>query len=234
MKAVIVAAGLSTRMYPVVRDMPKCMLEVGGKPIIRGVINQLTAAGINEIGVVVGYNRGEIEEEIMFDKEVTIIYNPFYEQCNNMASLWFAKDFINKEPFIYIHGDLLFDTKILTKLLDAPEEDFVVIDTKECDKEDMKVVVTIDGNIIDYGKEIELDRANGEWIGMAKFYRPDVLFNVIEYLLESKELYAYDVVAFAEMGVLGYGIRPYFITGLQWIEIDFPKEYELACQMNWK
>jgi len=236
MKAVIVAAGLSTRMYPMIKgEFPKCMLDIGNTSIIERAIDSLIRCGIGErdICIVVGYGKEVIELDIL-DYDITVIHNPFYEHCNNMASLWFAKDFVGSDSFIYLHGDLIFDTEILERLIHSPEEDMLVVEDKPCDEEDMKIIMNIKGEVIKSSKDIPSDEATGEWIGMAKFYRPELLFDVIDHLLEKKELHAYDTAAFNMMHELGFSITAYFIKNLPWIEIDFPKEYELACQMNWK
>ena len=62
MKAVILAAGVSRRLYPLTYDMPKCLIKVGEKPIINHQLDSLKNSGINDIIIVVGYHR-----EILID-----------------------------------------------------------------------------------------------------------------------------------------------------------------------
>ena len=57
MKAVILAAGVSRRLYPLTYDIPKCLIKVGEKPIINHQLDSLKNSGIDEIIIVVGYHR---------------------------------------------------------------------------------------------------------------------------------------------------------------------------------
>ena len=58
-------------------------------------------------------------EQIMqnLGDSVTYIANPFFKQCNNMGSLWFAKDFIGDTPFVHLHGDIIYTKKLFSTAL---------------------------------------------------------------------------------------------------------------------
>src|SRR5690554_3214630 len=105
-KAVIVAAGLSSRLYLLTFDKPKALLPVKGESLLLRSIEMLRRNGVTEIAVVTGYKREMISQAL--GGKVKTIPNPFFSQCNNMGSLWFAKDFIGNDPFVYLHGDLIF------------------------------------------------------------------------------------------------------------------------------
>lgn len=90
-KAIIVAAGLGSRLGDLTKDIPKSLLKIGKDTIIERNINTLKKNGIEDIGIVVGYKKEKIME--LLGDGYTYIFNPFYENTNNMASLWFAKIF---------------------------------------------------------------------------------------------------------------------------------------------
>ena len=64
MKALILAAGVSRRLYPQTYNTPKCLLEVGGKPIINYQLEALSELGINDITMIVGYHREMLVESV--------------------------------------------------------------------------------------------------------------------------------------------------------------------------
>jgi NDP-sugar pyrophosphorylase family protein len=65
-KCVILAAGSATRMRPLSNDLPKCLLPVGGKPILQRLIENVSIAGVEQIGIVIGYNAQSIRNSPFF------------------------------------------------------------------------------------------------------------------------------------------------------------------------
>ena len=114
-RAVIMAAGRGERMHPLTEKIPKPLIRVGGKRMIDTVIEALHVNGIYEIYVVVGYLKeqfGQLEEEF---PGVTLIENPYYDTCNNIASLYMAREHL--EDCMILDGDqIIFEPSVL-----APE-----------------------------------------------------------------------------------------------------------------
>lgn len=233
-KAVIVAAGLSSRLYPLTENLPKCLLKVGEMTILERNVSLLKNHGIEEIYIVTGYLTEKIKD-VMKD-ECTYIYNPFYKYCNNMGSLYFAKPFLKaNESFLYMHGDIVFTEKLLTEFLKKASNETsdisLAVDFKEADEEAMKVKVTNDNYFVESNKELDAENSAGEWIGLAIIKNPHSLFQTIQEVLMDEKLNVYDTYAFTEMVKKGSSIKCFETYKEKWIEIDFIEDYEAAKRM---
>ena len=112
-RAIIMAAGTGSRMNPITLKTPKPLVKVNGVRMIDSVIHALHANGINEIYVVVGYLKEQFYELEKQYVGVTIIENPYYDTCNNISSLFVAREHLG--DVIILDGDqIIFNTDILT------------------------------------------------------------------------------------------------------------------------
>ena len=113
-RAIIMAAGLGNRMHPVTLETPKPLVKVNGVRMIDTVIQGLQNNGITEIYVVVGYLKEQFKELKNEYPSVNLIENPYFDTCNNIASLYVARDYI--ENAIILDGDqIIYNDKILSK-----------------------------------------------------------------------------------------------------------------------
>ncbi|WP_196426662.1 NTP transferase domain-containing protein [Lysinibacillus cavernae] len=232
-KAVIVAAGLSSRLYPLTLDKPKCLLKINNEPIISRNIKLLKKMGIEEVIVVTGYLNKKIENEV--GDTATFIYNPFYRHCNNMGSLYLAKHAVEAEPFIYLHGDVVITETLIKRFLEDANNNsaqiHLAVDFKETDEEAMKVKVNKELMLIESSKEIAQSESAGEWIGLAVIQNPKMVYEYIEEVLVHEKLNVYDTYAFSNIARDGEQIRCYSIHGENWMEIDFLEDYDEAQRM---
>lgn len=112
-RAIIMAAGKGKRMQPVTLTTPKPLVKVNGVRMIDTVIDALHTNGIHEIYIVVGY----LKEQFTVLQEkytgITLIDNPYYDTCNNISSLYVARDHICNT--IILDGDqIIYHPEILT------------------------------------------------------------------------------------------------------------------------
>ena len=111
-RAIIMAAGKGTRMHPITETIPKPLIRVHGKRMIDTIIDALHENGIYEIYVVVGYLKEAFQNLPDEVKGLTLIENPYFDTCNNISSLYVAKDYISNA--IIIDGDqIITDPTIL-------------------------------------------------------------------------------------------------------------------------
>lgn len=112
-RAIIMAAGTGTRMQPVTLTTPKPMIEVNGKRMIDSVIDALHQNGITEIYVVVGYLKEKFAPLTQKYPGVTLIENPYYDTCNNISSLYVAREYL--KDVIILDGDqIIYNPEILS------------------------------------------------------------------------------------------------------------------------
>ena len=112
-RAIIMAAGKGTRMRPVTLTTPKPLVKINGRRMIDTVIEALHKNGITEIYIVVGYLKEQFAVLTKEYNNITLIENPYYDTCNNISSLYVARNFI--EDSIILDGDqIIYNEEILT------------------------------------------------------------------------------------------------------------------------
>ena len=129
MKALILAAGLGSRLAPITDNCPKSLVKVNGKPILMKQIENLHENGITDITVVSGYKAEILETEVhRLYPEIRIIRSVDYASTNNMYSAYLAKEAINGEAFLMMNADVFYDASVVENLLACPYENAIVTD----------------------------------------------------------------------------------------------------------
>ncbi|MCK5350016.1 MAG: NTP transferase domain-containing protein, partial [Desulfobacula sp.] len=131
-KALILVAGLGSRLDPLTQMLPKCMVEVNGTPILINTLNHLAANGFKQVVIVTGYMDFLITSQIgnqFQNMEIIYVKNEIFYKTNNMYSLWLAKEYlIDDNGVLLIEGDLFFEEAVLTRLLNTGDNSYWVVD----------------------------------------------------------------------------------------------------------
>ena len=227
MKVLILAAGVGTRISRYLGDHPKSCVDVGGKPLIRRTIELFYRNNITDIAIVTGYQEKFIHEALR-GFEYTTYKNPFYKVTNSIASMWFAKDFMDEdEDFLILNGDLFFEDEMLEKLLAVDKSPLFLSDSTRIEDADYRFYWEKD-RLIRFGKELTNDETTGEYVGIAKIQKKDmkIMKAQLEYLVDKGEYNMWWEDVFYSLVETKKPVYIEDIKGDFWAEVDFIEDYE--------
>lgn len=233
MKAVILAAGLGSRLRPVTDDVPKCMVAVNGIRIVDKQVDNLAKAGIKEIYVVSGYRHEVLEEHLKRRFPfVRTVANPRYDRTNNMYSLYLASEFVRGREFLLMNGDVYHDASIIEGLSKgAGGRSMIACDRGRYLEESMKI--TYDGRkVVRIGKQIPEEECYAVSIDIYRISPPDseALFAEMEYMIGVlKDENSWTEAALDR--ILGRTRFVPYVIGGRWVEIDSRADLALAEEL---
>lgn len=226
MKAIILAAGIGSRMLPLTKDTHKCLLKINNEPIIRNQINQLSRAGISDITLVGGY-KFDLVKDYLRD-EVEYAFNPFYETTNSVVSLWLAVQNIDSDILI-INSDVIFDEELVKKMCDVDSEISVAISKNWSDERGYKVEI-INNFVVNMSMDIEKNKIGGEYAGMIFVTQSQLqkLKDKSESLLLDKKFNIWFEDMIVELIKDGAKAKSVEVNPEKWYELDTVEELEYA------
>jgi len=144
MKAIILSAGIGSRLMPETQNVPKALLKLNGKTILDIELQNLTSSGIKDIIIVTGHKHAMMEQYIAEKHpalNITLVKNQEFETTNYIYSIWLTKELID-DDIILLHGDMVFEGDLLEKLLDSPSENAALINNViEPPEKDFKAII---------------------------------------------------------------------------------------------
>jgi HAD superfamily hydrolase (TIGR01450 family) len=236
MKAVILAAGIGSRLRPLTSDKPKCLVKVAGKALLDYQIDSYKLAGISDICIVIGYEGEKIKNHCRKYKDINITFveNIDYEQTNNMYSLYLAREFVDGESFFLNNADLIISENVVPIMINDPFENLVAVDTSVYNEESMKISVK-NGLICDISKSIPDSQSYGCSIDFYKISANSskILFkNVINIIEVQKNLKDWTEIALQKLFNNNLiECRPVHIDKEKWVEIDNYDDLALADKL---
>jgi choline kinase len=229
--AAILAAGVSSRLRPLTDTIPKTLLTIVGRTLLQRTIEALQDNGVERCVIVCGYRREAIEQFIDTLNAripVAFVVNPLYDSTNNNYSLWCARTEVIGGPMLLLDSDILFDPRILGRLLRSPHENALVVkNSTNLGPEEIKTEEDTSGLILRIGKDIDPQKASGESIGIEKF-SPLVVQRLFAILEQTKDRDEFYEASFQEL--INRGEKIYAVTSSPYpcMEIDTREDLEEA------
>ena len=174
MNAIILAAGQGKRLRPLTNDRPKCLVEFYGRTLLDRQISVFQKCGINDICVVTGYN-----DHMFKNSNLEYIHNENFTSTNMLNSFFCAEKKI-MESTIVCYGDIIFEEKVLRRLINAKDDFSIIIDKNwqeywklrfDNPIDDAESLTLDEGDYItEIGQEVDdITKINGQYIGLMKF-----------------------------------------------------------------
>lgn len=228
MQAVIIAAGIGSRLWQTTKQVPKTLLPYQNGTILSTIIEHLKEAGITELIMVVGYKKNYIIDYLQKNPPalpVTFVENLEWEK-GNALSVYKVKDYIKDEPFLLSMSDHLVKVEALKKIAGFPERlNLLLVDpfiTENFDLDDATKVQTENDYIIAIGKE--LTTYNALDCGIFRL-EPDFFTAVEKAMAKGKDSISN---AISELITLKRIKAITLDKANQWIDIDTPEAYQFA------
>jgi len=227
-KAIILAAGLGRRLESVTGGLPKCMVPVGGVPLLDRMIERIAEVGITELVVVTGHRAADLEAHLAgsshpLARGAVRVFNPRYAEWGNFYSLLVAEEAIGGDGFLKLDGDVLMDGGLLPRLLDAPGPAALAIDVRGgLGEEEMKARIDGSGRIVELNKRMDPAAALGEFVGIERIdaaLAPRV-WSQLRQLIDRGETDEYYERAYELLMQDGVGFSVADVSTATWCEID--------------
>ena len=239
MKAIILAAGVGSRIRPLTDNCPKSLLKIGDKTILEMMITHLQDCDIDEIIFVTGYLENKIKEYVeknFPNIKAHFVLNKKYAETNTGFSLLLTKELVQDSDFIKFDADVVFDQEILKKLIACQYENALCIDKNiHLDAEEIKVIIDDENKILKASKTVDPKKAVGESIGIEKIGKntAKILFKELEEMMkDEKNHQEYYEAAYERLIEKGINFHALDITGSKWVEIDTKEDFDLAENMQ--
>ena len=229
-KAIILNAGEGKRLRPLTELVPKCLLKLDGITILEHQLANLADCGIREVVIVIGYRADQIFWKVKderFGLNIKFIQNPIFAETNTVYSLWLARNEI-KRDFLYFNGDVIFHKHVLKRLINAEYDTCIAIDNRKVGEEEVKVQL-ISNKVKVIGKKIDPSKAQGEFIGIAKFSQKFnyVFVEKLDEVVKEGAINALFEVAL-DRALKYYDVHAVDVSDLPCMEIDSHEDFKVA------
>lgn len=247
-RMIVLAAGQGSRLRPLTDQVPKCMVPLHGKPLVHWQLQAARACGVSDIVIVGGYRANQLPKT-----GVTIVENRNFESTNMVVSLFCADAWFG-DRFVMGYGDIVYNSQVLTALLESPQEISVVVDrawqsywaqrTDDILGDAESLRIDAEGRICSIGQKVgRIEEIQGQYIGLVAFRSSGIqkMRDLVERERAANQrgqrlicpqrsldrLFMTDLL----QGLVnaGAGVWPVWVDG-GWLEIDTLTDLELASK----
>ena len=222
MKAVILAAGLGSRMGDSVNTKPKCLLKFQASTLLGRLISQFKKFKVNDIIILTGYKSDEIIK--LYGKSHKCIFYRDYDKTNNLQTLWSVKDLLDDEIIISF-ADVVVEDEIIKDIVNSNYNFSLLIDTAKL--RDNTMYVSNKENLLKSITITKKNEATGNFIGISKVktsYLNDFINSMSQLINKSNDYYY--TMAINLMIKNNLQINTIDVNGKFWTEIDELEDYK--------
>lgn len=240
-RAIILAAGMGTRLSKYTAELPKGMLAFNGKPLIEWQIETLRKVGISDINIVTGYHK----EKIDFPS-VTYYHNSKFSTTNMLESLMCAREKFD-EDLLVSYADIIYTPQLAALVSESGKNISVAVDSDwrtywqmryGTTENDLESLTVRDSRIIELGKSVLTSVGlDYRYIGLLKFTKKgletatqiyDTKKRKNESWIQSGKQFelGYMTDLLNEIILSEYEVSPVVSNG-GWLEFDTNEDYEV-------
>lgn len=230
MKALILNSGRGERLRPLTENKPKPLIKIGNKTLLKHQLDNLIECNIMDVIITTGPFENKIKKYLKNEYpylNVSYVKNPKYRTTNYIYSMWLTKELIN-DDVILLHGDLLFERKLLEKLINEKHANCVLVNREiKPPEKDFKAVIEND-RVIKIG--VEFSGKNAFFSApLYKFSKSDCLYwlDEIEKFVKKGDLKIYAENVFNKISDKII-LHPLYFTEEICMEIDTKEDLEIA------
>ena len=236
MKSIIIAAGSGKRIPEFSKLIPKSLIKINRKSILKRQIDLMTKSKINQISIVKGFKSNKIKF-----KKIKYFYNKDYKKNEQLESLLSAKEWFNDDLLITF-SDIIYEASVIQNVIKS-KHDFTIAIQKNWKKKYKKrfdhptnqadKVLIKNDRIIDIGKNLAEDKANGEFLGIIKIRKKicNILINHYKTLKKTKQTRKLQIHHFFRYLIKkNINIKPTYVNG-KYMEIDTFNDFKIAKEM---
>jgi choline kinase len=234
MRAIILAAGRGSRLG---RDTPKCLLRFGDRTLLERHLTVLADLGVDDVVLVLGFEHGQVEAELarLGREDVEIVINDRYT-LGSVLTMHVAADAVTRGGDVLVmDADVLYDARILERLVSDESKDRLLIDRAFIPGDEPVKVCVKDGVPVEFRKRLPPDLAYdtiGESVGFFRFSpaTAERFATIVAAYVDAGRADQPHEEAIRDLLLEGVdGLDVADVTGLPWIEIDFPEDVARAA-----
>jgi len=222
-RAIIMAAGVGSRLRGITGDKPKCLIRAGEQTLLGRMIGQLRERRVHDICVVTGYKAALVEKEL--PAGVRQIHNPFFRVTNSIASLWLARELLTEDTLL-MNADLCFEPAVLDIALAQAQRVAMLSDRSRIESADFRFRTRGDC-IVEAGKHLPDQETDCEYVGIVRLDRRfiGVFRKRLEEMIE-RGCFSdwWEAVLYSFLGS-EIGVKCADVRGAFWTEVDHAGDY---------
>ncbi len=234
-EAIILAAGIGSRLRAVIDDRPKGLIEIGGQSLVGRSVTLLRAAGIRRITIVAGY-QAEAYHAFARDRNyIRVLINEAYETTGSMASLAVALDAMRDLDVLILESDIAYEARALSAVLSGAENATLL--SGPTGAGDEVWVSSEAGRLLAMSKRREdLTNVAGEFVGITRLSAP-AAFAAHAVFKRFERAHRHGRMDYETGGLVQiapvYPIATSLVPDLCWGEIDDEHQYARVVERVW-